>query len=95
LITQIREKSQLTIPKEILNALNLKKGDHIEVGVENGSIVLKPVLVIPRDQAWFYTEEWQHGERKADADIKRGRVTKELDAGETKAHLDSLKKKQR
>jgi hypothetical protein len=28
------------------------------------------------DQAWFWTEEWQAGEREADADIAAGRVTR-------------------
>jgi antitoxin MazE len=91
MITQIREKAQITIPKEIVKAMNLKTGDHIEFGVVDGNIVMKPVLVIPREQAWFYTEEWQNGERKADADIKHGRITGELDASQAKAHLDSLK----
>lgn len=26
-------------------------------------------------QAWFWTEEWQSGERAAEADLKAGRVT--------------------
>lgn len=26
------------------------------------------------DQAWFWTPEWQAGEREADADIKAGNV---------------------
>jgi antitoxin MazE len=93
MITQMRAKAQLTIPKEIVKALNLKAGDHIDVSVENGSIIIKPVLVIPREQAWLYTEQWQSGERKADADIRHGKITKEMDADETRAYLDSLKNK--
>ena len=26
------------------------------------------------DQAWFWTEEWQKGEREADEDIRAGRI---------------------
>ena len=29
---------------------------------------------IPADQAWFWTEEWQKGEREVDEDIAAGRV---------------------
>ena len=92
MITQIREKAQLTIPRDVVKALNLKAGDPIDVSIENDSIVIKPVLVIPREQAWFHTKAWQQGEKKADADVKLGKITKELNANETKAHLDSLKK---
>lgn len=93
MITQIRGKSQVTIPKEVVKALNLKAGDHIDVGIEDGNIVIKPVLVIPRAQAWFWNDAWQQGERNAELDVERGRVTKEMDAAEATAHLDSLKKK--
>lgn len=29
----------------------------------------------PYDQRWYWTAEWQAGEREADADIKAGRTT--------------------
>jgi antitoxin component of MazEF toxin-antitoxin module len=74
-----------------LNALHLKKGDHIEVEVEDGRIVLKPVLVIPRDQAWFWTPEWQAGEQEANEDLKHGRYTTVTNEAELMSHLDSLK----
>jgi len=32
--------------------------------------------VIPRDEAWYWTERWQEGERQADADIAAGRIYK-------------------
>jgi hypothetical protein len=31
--------------------------------------------VVPKDDAWFYTKEWQKGEAQADKDIKKGDVT--------------------
>jgi len=34
------------------------------------------VGLIDPDQVWFWTEEWQRGEREAAADIKAGRVKK-------------------
>jgi hypothetical protein len=37
-------------------------------------IELHPVIPIPSDQAWFWTERWQRMEREADADIAPGRV---------------------
>jgi hypothetical protein len=43
------------------------------------------------DQAWYWTEEWQAGERAADNDIALGRVSREFDnAGEL---LEDLWKK--
>ncbi|MCX6384392.1 MAG: AbrB/MazE/SpoVT family DNA-binding domain-containing protein [Actinobacteria bacterium] len=76
MVTKIRERSQITLPAEILKKLNLKPGDSVDIDIEGDKIILKPVLVIDRSQAWFWTKEWQEMEREADEDIKNGRVFK-------------------
>lgn len=76
MVTKIRERSQITLPSEILKKLNLKPGDSVDIDIEGDKIILKPVLVIDRSQAWFWTKEWQEMEREADEDIKNGRVFK-------------------
>jgi len=37
---------------------------------------------IDPEQAYFWTKEWQEGEREADEDIKAGRVSKAFDTAE-------------
>jgi antitoxin (DNA-binding transcriptional repressor) of toxin-antitoxin stability system len=32
--------------------------------------------ILPADQAWYWTDEWQAGEREADEDLARGRRTR-------------------
>jgi hypothetical protein len=34
---------------------------------------LREALATTEDQAWFWTEEWQAGEREAEADLTAGR----------------------
>lgn len=53
-----------------------------------GLNALRPMLPIPASQAWFWTEEWQAGEREADADIKAGRGTVYNSGEEFLASLD-------
>jgi hypothetical protein len=36
---------------------------------------LRPAIAVPASQAWFWTESWQDGERRADDDIATGRTT--------------------
>lgn len=76
MITQLREKSQVTIPKEIIKKLNLKIGDSIDIDVEDNKIVIKPVVVVPKDQAWFWSREWQQAEKQVDKDITNGNTKK-------------------
>lgn len=89
MITQLREKSQVTIPKEIIKKLNLKIGDSIDIDVEDNKIVIKPVVVVPKDQAWFWSREWQHNEKQADKDITKGRTKKLNSAQELFEDLDN------
>jgi antitoxin PrlF len=84
----LRPKGQLTLPDEIRKAANLHEGDLIEVEVtENGEVILRPLATVDRSQAWFWTPEWQAGEREATEQIRRGEVKRyETDAD----FLDSL-----
>ena len=45
MLIELRKKSQITLPKEIVNKLNLEEGDKFEVSIENGIIKLEPVAV--------------------------------------------------
>lgn len=74
MLTQLRGRSQITIPKNIIESLGLKEGDNLNIEIENGKIIVKPVVMIPKDQAWFWTDEWQEAEKEVAEDIKAGRI---------------------
>jgi len=68
----IRSKGVVTIPEEIRRELDLQEGDHLVATIEDGRLVLIPASVIPDDQAWFWTPEWQAREAEADQEIAEG-----------------------
>jgi len=45
MIIELRKKSQVTIPKEIVSELNLREGDHLDISVKDGSIIIEPMSV--------------------------------------------------
>lgn len=47
MLVELKAKSQVTIPKDIVNSMELSQGDQFEVMVDNGKIVLVPVAVYP------------------------------------------------
>ncbi|WP_297812524.1 AbrB/MazE/SpoVT family DNA-binding domain-containing protein [uncultured Finegoldia sp.] len=47
MLVELKAKSQVTIPKEIVNSLDLNQGDQFEVMEEDGKIILVPVAVYP------------------------------------------------
>jgi antitoxin MazE len=74
MIIDFKDKSQITIPAKIVRNMKLKPGDKLEIQEQNGHLVLTPVVIVPRDQKWFYSEEWQAGEAEADRQIAQGDV---------------------
>jgi AbrB family looped-hinge helix DNA binding protein len=144
--TKIGPKHQITIPKDVFEALRLDVGDILEAEVESGKIVLAPKQLtekapVPKltpkehklllrarqkiekirkdmpssrglteeeadvaakaglidpSQRWWWTEEWQKGEREAESEIRRGRTTGPFStADELLAHLHQSARRKR
>ena len=74
MITQLRRRSQVTLPSEVVKKMKLQEGDNLDIAIEDDRIVIKPVLVINRSQSWFWSKKWQEMEKGADEDIKHGKV---------------------
>jgi len=73
-ITKVTRNFQVSIPKEIRERLHIEEGDYIEILERDGQIVMVPKKLIDADQAWFWTPEWQKGEREVDEDLRAGRT---------------------
>jgi AbrB family looped-hinge helix DNA binding protein len=43
---------QITMPKELREVLEIKEGDILEVQMEKNKVVLKPKVLVDKDQAW-------------------------------------------
>ncbi len=82
-ITKISPKHQITIPTEIFRQLEID--DYLEAKVAGGAIVLIPKKLIPKDQAWFWTKEWQDKEREAEEDIRTERIEGPFKSGRDEA----------
>jgi len=74
-ITRISPKHQITIPKEAFEKLRLEVGDFLEVDVTEEGLLIIPKKLISKDQAWFWTKEWQQKEKEADEAIAKGDVS--------------------
>lgn len=43
---------QITMPKELRKVLEIKEGDILEVQMEKNKVVLKPKVLVDKNQAW-------------------------------------------
>lgn len=89
MITQLRGRSQITLPSEVVKKMKLQEGDNLDIVIDDDRIIIKPVLVIDRSQSWFWSKKWQELEKEADEDIKQGRVQKAKSVKELMEKLDS------
>ena len=48
MLVELRTKSQVTIPKEIVARLGLSEGDQLDIREEDGVITLVPVAIYPK-----------------------------------------------
>jgi len=74
MIVDFKQKSQVTIPKDLVKKLELKVGDKLEVVEVDGKLVITPVVILHKDQQWYYSPEWQKKEKQVDAQIKEGKI---------------------
>lgn len=89
-LLSVQSRGTVALPADLRRRLHLDRADsQIKlIEHEDGRVELVPVVAVPADQAWFWTERWQAMEREADADIVAGRVTVVEDVDELIAHLD-------
>jgi AbrB family looped-hinge helix DNA binding protein len=70
---RVRGRGQLTLPTEVREALHVAEGDEVEfTRHEDGTVTVRGLKTIPADQAWFWSADWQAGERDADQQIAAG-----------------------
>lgn len=49
MLTELRHKSQVTIPKAIIAKLGLSEGDALDIYEKDGIICITPVVVYPKE----------------------------------------------
>lgn len=72
---RLKDKAQVTIPYRIRRQLGLQEGDHFEVTVEDGKIVLEPVAVLSargRRMIEEAEEDFRQGRYKSYANWEEG-----------------------
>ena len=69
MLAELRTKSQITLPKDIVTALGLSEGDKLEVYERDGVICMVPVTVYPKK----YVDDLHTELSKLKENIKAGK----------------------
>lgn len=86
----LRRNGQLTLPADVRERAKAAAGDLFVAEVpEPDVIVLRRKRLVDASQGYFWSEQWQKGEREAEEDVRRGRVKRFTSA---KALITDLKR---
>lgn len=64
MLAELRAKSQVTIPKELVEKLGLSEGDKLDIFEKDGTICLMPVAVYPKQYIAELREEIEETKSK-------------------------------
>lgn len=84
---KVREKYQVTIPEEVRGKIPLKVGERVEVIARGSEIVIRPMIEIPRDQAWFWSKQWQEQITQSMRDFEKGKIKVFKSVKEARKHF--------
>lgn len=50
MVVSINSRGTLTLPSDVRKKLNIKGGDHFQIDIKSGQIIITPVLIVPKTQ---------------------------------------------
>ena len=75
-VVKVQRNKNITLPTWLLRRFHVVIGDFIRLQETKDGVLIKPAKLVDPSQAYFWTKEWQVGEREAEDDLARGRVKK-------------------
>ncbi len=73
-LVKVQKNKNITLPVSAMKRYRMREGDYLMVHETPAGLLLKPIKVVDAEQAWFWSKDWQEGEREAEHDLRTGRV---------------------
>jgi len=74
MLVKVQKNKNITLPQALFARLHIGVGDFVRLEETKQGVLLKPAKLVDPSQAYFWTKEWQAGEREAEQDIRKGRI---------------------
>ncbi len=87
-IAKIARHYQVVIPREIRQKSHLQEGDLVSFEERHGEIIMIPVSVVKKDQAYFWTPKWQKKIKESESEIKREKTKSYRSGAKLKAAIE-------
>ncbi len=73
-VITMNNQGRLTLPAAARQALHLEGPAQFELEISGDALILRPAVVIPREDAWAYTPEHLRRVARSMADVQEGRT---------------------
>ena len=73
-VVDVNEQGRMTLPAKVRAALGIAGQTQVELELEDGSVRLRPAVVVPLEDAWAYTTAHMKLVRSALADVEAGKL---------------------
>ncbi|OGX39614.1 MAG: hypothetical protein A3C53_06060 [Omnitrophica WOR_2 bacterium RIFCSPHIGHO2_02_FULL_68_15] len=73
-IVKLQKNKNITLPMWLIRRFRIAAGDFVRLQETREGILLKPGKLIDPSQAYFWTKEWQQGEREVEEERRQGKV---------------------
>lgn len=73
-LVSMTAEGRLTVPAAARKEIGVEGEAQFELDLADGAIVLRPAVVLPREDAWAYTSDHRRLLSKAHSDSREGRV---------------------
>ena len=73
-ILRIQKNKNITLPRWVMELFHVSTGDFIRIEKRNGAVLLHPGKLVDPSQAYFWTPEWQAGEKKVEEEKRKGQA---------------------
>ena len=81
------EQGRITIPARVREILHVEGKAHWQMEVRDDEVILRPAVIVPREDAWAHTPEHLALVESALADLRAGR-TRTLSPAELDAAIE-------
>lgn len=75
-LLKIQKNKNITLPTWLMKQFHVNLGDFVRLEETQNGVLIKPAKWIDPSQAYFWTQEWQEGEKKAQENVRQGKVKK-------------------
>lgn len=91
-LRKLNQRNQITLPQSVVKKMGVHDGDFLYVYAEKERIILKPVAITEKDEA-FSPDEWEKLEAHVARQTKYNEYTEYTNLADAKSHLTKRMKK--